>query len=185
MIDNTMDKFQSGSENALKALKEQISKVRTGRANVAVLDGVMVDYYGTPTPLKQVANLATPEARMITIQAWEKSLLAEIEKAVIGANLGLTPQNDGKLIRLPIPALTEDRRKDLVKQAKKLGEDCKIAIRNQRRDANEALKKGEKDKYLSKDDAKRGQDTVQDKTDAYVGEVDKVISAKEQEILTV
>lgn len=180
-----LNRLKSGTENAVKALKDQLSKVRTGKANVALLDGVMVNYYGTPTPLKQVANLATPEPRLIQIQAWEKNLLPEIEKAIIAANLGLHPQNDGKIVRLPIPALTEERRKDLVKQAKKLGEDCKIAIRNQRRDANEAVKKAEKDREMSEDDAKRATESVQKMTDDLVKEVDKVITAKEQEILTI
>ena len=184
-MDEVIAKFAAGAENAMKALKDQLSKVRTGRANIAILDGVNVDYYGTPTPLKQVANLSTPEPRLIMIQPWEKNLLGEIEKAIIGANIGLTPQNDGKVIRLPIPALTEERRKELVKQARKLGEDCRIAIRNQRRDANEALKKLEKDKEISEDDSKRGQEEVQQKTDSYMKEVDKIIAAKEEEILTV
>ena len=184
-MQDIMNQLKSGCDNAIRALKDQLSKVRTGRANIAILDGIMVNYYGTPTPLKQVANLSTPEPRLIQIQAWEKNLLPEIEKAVIGSNIGLTPQNDGKLIRLPIPPLTEERRKDLVKQCKKLGEDCKIAIRNQRRDANEALKKLEKDKSLSEDEAKRAQDSVQKTTDELVKEVDKVISTKEAEILTV
>jgi len=184
-MQEVINSLKSGCDNAIRSLKDQLSKVRTGRANVAVLDGVMVNYYGTPTPLKQVANLSTPEPRLIQIQAWEKNLLPEIEKAIIGANIGLTPQNDGKVVRLPIPALTEERRKDLVKQAKKLGEDCKIAIRNQRRDANEALKKQEKDRLLSEDDAKRAQESVQKTTDEIVKEVDKIISVKESEIITV
>ncbi len=184
-MDEIKEKFESGAENALTALKDQLSKVRTGRANVALLDGINVDYYGTPTPLNQVANLSTPEPRVIMIQAWEKNLLPEIEKAVIGSNIGLTPQNDGKVIRLPIPPLTEERRKDLVKQARKMGEDCKVAIRNQRRDANEVLKKNEKAKEISEDDSKRAQEEVQKLTDERVKEVDKVISTKEEEIMTV
>lgn len=184
-MQDVMNKLKSGCDNAIKILKDQLSKVRTGRANVAILDGVMVNYYGTPTPLKQVANLSTPEPRLIQIQAWEKNILAEIEKSIIAANLGLTPQNDGKVVRLPIPPLTEERRKDLVKQAKKMGEECKIAVRNQRRDANEALKKMEKDKDLSEDDGKRAQESVQKATDELVKEVDKIIAAKEAEILTV
>lgn len=180
-----MNKLKAGCDNAIKALKDQLSKVRTGRANVAILDGVMVNYYGTPTPLKQVANLSTPEPRLIQVQAWEKNLLPEIEKSIIAANIGLTPQNDGKVVRLPIPALTEERRKDLVKQAKKLGEDCKIAVRNQRRDANEALKKLEKEKRISEDELKRSEENVQKTTDELVKEIDKIIAAKEGEILTV
>jgi ribosome recycling factor len=146
-----IQKFEQESSGSIKSLKEHLGKVRTGRANVSQLDGVMVDYYGTPTPIKQVANLSTPDARTIQVQAWESSILGAIEKAIIAANLGLTPMNDGKLIRVPVPALTEERRKDLVKQTKKMGEDCKVAIRNHRRDANEALKKQEKDKQISED----------------------------------
>lgn len=184
-MDEIIQKFETGAENAITALKDQLAKVRTGRANVAILDGISVDYYGTPTPLNQVANLSTPEPRVIMVQAWEKNLLPEIEKAIIGANIGLTPQNDGKVIRLPIPALTEDRRKELVKQARKMGEECKVAIRNQRRDANEALKKSEKSKEISEDDSKRAQEDVQKHTDDRVKEVDTVISKKEDEIMTV
>lgn len=185
MKEEIIDKFETGASNAITALKDQLSKVRTGRANVAILDGISVNYYGNATPLNQVANLSTPEPRVIMVQAWEKNLLPEIEKAIIGANIGLTPQNDGKVIRLPIPALTEDRRKEFVKQARKYGEDCKVAIRNQRRDANEALKKSEKAKEISEDDNKRAQEEVQKHTDDRIKEVDKIIGAKEEEIMTV
>ncbi len=184
-MEDIIDKFEKGAENALTALKGQLAKVRTGRANVAILDGISVDYYGTPTPLNQVANLSTPEPRVILVQAWEKNLLPDIEKAIIGANIGLTPQNDSKVIRLSIPALTEDRRKELLKQARKMGEECKIAIRNQRRDANEVLKKSEKAKKISEDESKRAQEDVQKHTDDRVKEVDTVISIKEEEIMTV
>ncbi len=184
-MDDITSKFEAGAENAIKSFKNQLIKVRTGRASVSLLDGVMVDYYGTPTPLKQIANLATPEPSLITVQVWEKNILPQVEKAIVGSNLGLTPQNDGKLIRLPIPPLSEERRKTLVKQAKKLGEDCKIAIRNQRRDANETLKNREKQKELSKDDYSRGQEQVQKKTDFYIKQVDEFIQQKEKEILTV
>lgn len=180
-----VQKFEQGNAASLKSLKEHLGKVRTGRASVALLDGVMVDYYGTPTPIKQVANLSTPDARTIQVQAWEANLLPAIEKAIIAANLGLTPMNDGKLIRVPVPALTEERRKDLVKQCKKMAEDGKVAIRNQRRDANEALKKQEKDKAISEDEGKRAQDEIQKKTDLAVAEVDKILAEKEKEILTI
>jgi ribosome recycling factor len=181
----TIQKFEQVNQGAIKSLKEQLSKVRTGRASVALLDGVMVDYYGTPTPLKQVANLSTPDARTIQVQAWEANLLPAIEKAIIGANLGLTPMNDGKLVRVPVPPLTEERRKDLVKQCKKMGEEGKVAIRNHRRDANEALKKKEKDKLISEDENKRAQEEVQKKTDAAIAEIDKILTDKEKEILTI
>jgi len=181
----SIQKFEQANVAAIKSLKEHLGKVRTGRANISLLDGVIVDYYGTPTPLKQVANLSTPDARTIQVQAWEGSLLPAIEKAIIGANLGLTPMNDGKLIRVPVPPLTEERRKDLVKQCKKMGEEGKVAIRNHRRDANEALKKLEKDKAISEDENKRGQDEIQKKTDASIAEIDKILTEKEKEILTI
>lgn len=180
-----IQKFEQENAASVKSLKEHLGKVRTGRANVSLLDGVMVDYYGTPTPLKQVANLSTPDARTVNVQAWESSILGAIEKAIIGANLGLTPMNDGKLIRVPVPALTEERRKDLVKQCKKMGEDAKVAIRNNRRDANETLKKQEKDKAISEDENKRAQEAVQKKTDLAIAEVDKILTDKEKEILTI
>jgi ribosome recycling factor len=180
-----VQKFEQENAVSLKSLKEHLGKVRTGRANVALLDGVMVDYYGTPTPIKQVANLSTPDARTIQVQAWESGILPAVEKAIIGANLGLTPMNDGKLIRVPVPALNEERRKELVKQCKKMAEEGKVAVRNHRRDANEALKKQEKDKKISEDDVKRGEQEVQKKTDAAIAEVDKILAEKEKEILTI
>ena len=180
-----IEEFKTGTDNAIKVLKEQLSKIRTGRANVALLDGVVVDYYGTPTPLKQVANISTPDPRLIAIQAWEKNLLPQIEKAIIATNLGLTPQNDGKIIRLPIPVLTEERRKELVKQVRRVGENCKVAIRNQRRDINEVLKKMEKAKEIGEDDSKREQEKIQKETDAHIGNVDKITTEKEKEIMSV
>jgi ribosome recycling factor len=185
MMKETIQKFEQANAASVKSLKDHLAKVRTGRANVILLDGVIVDYYGTPTPIKQVANLSTPDARTIQVQAWESSLLPAIEKGIIAANVGLTPMNDGKLIRVPVPPLTEERRKDLVKQCKKMGEDAKVAVRNNRRDANEALKKQEKDKVISEDEAKRAQDEVQKKTDASIAELDKILSEKEKEIMTI
>lgn len=180
-----ISKFEQNNQASIKSLKEHLGKVRTGRANVALLDGVMVDYYGTPTPIKQVANLSTPDARTIQVQAWEAGILPAIEKGIIAANLGLTPMNDGKLIRVPVPPLTEERRKDLVKQCKKMAEESKVAIRNHRRDANDGLKKLEKDKKIAEDDVKRGEQEVQKKTDTAIAEVDKVLAEKEKEILTI
>jgi len=180
-----VQKFEQTNVSSLKTLKEHLGKVRTGRANVSLLDGVMVDYYGTPTPIKQVANLSTPDARTIQVQAWEAGILPQVEKAIIGANLGLTPMNDGKLIRVPVPALNEERRKELVKQCKKMAEESKVVIRNHRREANETLKKQEKDKILSEDDVKRGEQEVQKKTDSAIAEVDKILADKEKEILTI
>lgn len=165
--------------------KAELSRVRTGRATPALLDGVKVDYYGSMMPIAQVANVTTPEARTLVIQPWEGSMLPVIEKAILQANLGFTPQNDGKIIRVPLPMLTEERRKELVKMVKKQGEETKIALRNERRDANESIKKMEKDKALTEDDAKKTTEQVQKKTDDFVTEVDKLIAAKEKEIMSV
>lgn len=180
-----IQKFEQANAAAVKSLKDHLAKVRTGRANIGLLDSVIVDYYGTPTPIKQVANLSTPDARTIQVQSWESALLPAIEKGIIAANLGLTPMNDGKLIRVPIPPLTEERRKDLVKQCKKMGEDGKVAVRNNRRDANEALKKSEKDKIITEDENKRAQEDVQKKTDSAIAELDKILLEKEKEIMTI
>ncbi len=177
--------MQEASLKAIKNLQSQLSKVRTGRASANVLDGIVVDYYGSPTPIVQVGQVSTPEARLLQIQPFDKSLIAAIEKAILGANIGLTPSNDGNLIRIPFPALTEDKRKDLVKDVKKLGEEAKIAIRNLRRDQNDAVKKAEKDKAITEDESKKFQKEVQDLTDAQIKKVDDVIAAKEKELLTV
>jgi ribosome recycling factor len=170
---------------AIQSLKNQYTKVRTGRASANVLDGVMVDYYGSPTPIKQVGQISTPEARLLQIQPFDKTLIAEIEKSIINANLGLTPNNDGNFIRIQFPALTEDKRKDLVKQVKKMGEDAKIAIRNARRDQNEVVKKAEKGKDISEDDSKKFQEEIQKVTDKYVKDVDEIVTQKEKELMTV
>ncbi|WP_338864617.1 ribosome recycling factor [Myxococcus stipitatus] len=166
-------------------LKRELSKVRTGRASTAILDNIRVDYYGTPTPLSGVASVNAPEPRLITIKPWEKSVLKEIEKALREANLGINPMNDGEMIRLPFPPLTEERRKDIVKQVKAKGEEHKVAIRNIRRDANESVKAQLKDKKITEDDEKRISEKVQKETDAGVAEVDKVIVAKEKEVMSV
>lgn len=159
--------------------------IRAGRANPHILDKLKVDYYGTPTPFQQVANVSVPEARMIQIQPWETSLLKEIEKAILMSDLGLTPTNDGKVIRLVFPELTEDRRKELVKDIKKKGENTKVAIRNIRRDANDAIKKLSKDTDMSEDEVKKNEDSIQKLTDKYVAKVDKMIDEKSKEIMTV
>ena len=159
--------------------------IRAGRANPHILDKLKVDYYGTPTPFQQVANVSVPEARMIQIQPWETSLLKEIEKAILMSDLGLTPTNDGKVIRLVFPELTEDRRKELVKDIKKKGENTKVAIRNIRRDANDAIKKLSKDTDMSEDEVKKNEDSIQKLTDKYVAQVDKMIDEKSKEIMTV
>ncbi|PIP90834.1 MAG: ribosome recycling factor [Bdellovibrionales bacterium CG12_big_fil_rev_8_21_14_0_65_38_15] len=185
MIDVIKKELEASMAKALESLKYQLTKIRTGRASASVLDGVNVDYYGTATAVKQVGQISTPEARLLQIQPFDKSLIAAIEKAILGANLGLTPSNDGNLIRIPFPALTEERRKEQVKEIKKFGEEAKIAIRNARRDQNEVVKKAEKDKEVSEDDSKKYQTEIQTITDKFVKDVDKVIEAKEKELLTV
>lgn len=168
----------------IQSFQKDLVKIRTGRASTALVDGVHVDYYGTPTPLTQVANVTTPDARTIQIVPWEQSMVGAIEKAILAANLGLTPQSDGKLVRIPLPALTEDRRKEIVKTVKKMGEEAKIVMRNCRRDANELVKKAEKDKALSQDEAKKEMDLIQKETDKKVEEIDKLVAAKEKEVMT-
>jgi len=185
MVKDTLDKAEQLMEKAIEALRRELSKARTGRASVSLLDDVRVDYYGTPSPLSQVATLAVPEARLITIQPWEKSLLPEIEKAIYKSDLGLTPSSDGELIRINIPPLTEDRRKEMVKLVKSKCEDAKISIRSARRDANEALKKLEKDKEITEDDLKRSEKSCQDLTDSYVKKSEEVVADKEQELMEV
>lgn len=177
--------YEDKMEKSLDNLKEEYTTIRAGRANPHILDKVKVDYYGTPTPLQQVGNISVPEARMICIQLWDASLLKDIERAINASDLGLTPTNDGKLIRLVFPELTEDRRKELVKDVKKKGENAKVAIRNIRRDAIEAVKKKGKEDGISEDEIKGYQDDVQKSTDAYVKKIDDAIDAKSQEIMTV
>jgi ribosome recycling factor len=170
---------------SIEALKKKFASVRTGRASLALLDGLTIDYYGTPTPLQQVASLSLPDSRQIAIQPWEQKLIPEIEKAIMKSDLGLTPMNDGKLIRINIPALTEERRKQLVKVVKKEAEDAKVAVRNIRRDVNEDLKKLEKDKHISEDEIKKEHDEVQKITDFFVKKVDELLEHKEKEIMEV
>jgi len=178
-------KAEEKMHGAIEALKKEFASLRTGRASLALLDGIEVDYYGTPTPLSQVATLNVPEPRQMTIQPWEQKLIPDIEKAILKSDLGLTPGNDGKVIRINIPQLTEERRKDLVKVVKKKGEESKIAIRNIRRDINEEIKKLEKDKEISEDEMKKDLDEVQKLTDSYVKNVDEHVSHKEQEVMEV
>jgi ribosome recycling factor len=185
MIADVKAKAKAGMAKALDSFKRDLSKVRTGRASLALLDDVRVDYYGTPTPLNQVAALAVPEPRLITIQPWEKNLASDIEKAILKADLGLNPSSDGQLIRLVFPPLTEERRKEMVKQVKRLGEEAKIVVRNVRREGNDALKKLEKDKEITEDELKRGEKEIQDVTDDYVARVDKVIAEKEKDLMEI
>lgn len=184
-MEELINELERKMQNAIEVLKKEFQKVRTGRANPAILDNVMVDYYGTPTPLNQVGNVSVPDPQMITISPWEKKMLGDIEKAIHKADLGLTPQNDGNIVRLPIPPLTEERRKELVKQIKKIGENAKIPIRNVRREGNDRLKKMEKDKEISQDEQKQYQDSVQKVTDKYVAEVDVLMADKEKELMEV
>ncbi len=185
MIEEIKIKLEDQMTKSVKSLQHQLTKVRTGRASANVLDGIRVDYYGSETPVNQVGQVSTPEARLLQIQPFDKTLIASIEKAILGANIGLTPSNDGNLIRIPFPALTEEKRKDIVKDVKKSGEDAKISMRNIRRDQNDLVKKSEKDKDISEDDSKRFQADIQKITDKFVSQVDEIIAAKEKEVLTV
>lgn len=185
MIQDVLDKAQDSMDKAIEALRRELRKVRTGRASVSLLDEVRVDYYGTPTPLNQVGTLAVPEARMITIQPWEKNLLPEIERAIFKSDLGLTPSSDGDLVRITIPPLTEERRKEMVKVVRGKSEDAKISIRAARRDANEAAKKLEKDKEITEDDLKRSEKEIQDMTDKFVKKCDAIVVEKEEELMEV
>jgi ribosome recycling factor len=172
-------------EKALGDLQRDLAKIRTGRANLAIVDGIKVDYYGTPTPLSGVGTLGVPDARLITIKPWDKTVIPAIEKAINESGIGINPSNDGEMVRLPIPQLTEERRKDIAKQVKVKGEDHKVAIRNLRRDANESLKTMEKDKAISADDHKRGNERVQKETDAGIAKVDEMVAKKEKEVMEV
>jgi len=177
--------YEGKMEKSLDNLKNEYSSIRAGRANPHLLDKIKVDYYGALTPLQQVANVSVPEARMIQIQPWESSLIKGIEKAIMASDLGITPNNDGKVIRLVFPELTEDRRKELVKEIKKKGEGTKVAVRNIRRDANEAFKKAGKAGELSEDEQKQLEEKMQKLTDKYIDLVDKTVEEKSKEILTV
>ena len=183
MTAEIMAATEASMEKALENLKEAFVSVRTGRANPMMLDKIKVDYYGTPTPISQLASVAIPDSRTITIQPWDRGAFASVEKAILKSDLGLTPVNDGKIIRISIPPLTEDRRKELGKLARKSGEEAKVAVRNVRRDANDQLKKLEKDKAISEDELKKATDDVQKLTDKYVAKVDEKCAVKEKEIM--
>ncbi|NCN41810.1 ribosome recycling factor [bacterium] len=172
-------------EKTVENLKSELSRVRTGRATPALVENIKVDYYGTPTPISQMAQVSIPDPKTVQIASWDQGAIPLIEKAIIAANIGLNPNVDGKVIRLNVPPLTEDRRKDIAKTVKKYGEDTKIAVRNIRRDVNEEIKSKEKSKELSEDDSKRLQDTVQKITDTFVAEVDKLVEAKIKDVMTV
>lgn len=178
-------KINERMSSAIEALKKEFSSIRTGRASLALMDGIVVDYYGTLTPIQQLASLSIPESRQIAIQPWEQKIIPELEKAILKSELGLTPMNDGKVIRINIPVLTEERRKQLVKLVKKRAEESKIAVRNIRRDTNEELKKLEKEKHLSEDDVKKSLDEIQKITDLFIHKVDEILEHKEKEIMEV
>jgi ribosome recycling factor len=169
-------------DGQIEHLRHEMAAIRTGRASLGLLDHVKVDYYGTPTPLKQVAALSVPESRLITVQPFDPQIIKDIEKAILASDLGLTPANDGKLIRLPIPPLTEERRKDLVKMGKKIAEDVRVHIRNIRRDILEEAKKAQKSSHMTEDEAKKSHDEIQKLTDAYILKVDEIVKKKEAEI---
>jgi len=187
MLSEQKKKAEEKMNKAIEALRKELATLRTGRASLGMLDGIMVDYYGTPTPLSQVSNMAVPDPRQITIQPWEAKLLGEIEKAILKSDVGLTPSNDGKIIRLNIPPLTEERRHQIVKHAKKLAEDGRVAVRNIRRDVNDEIKKKSKDKdaHVSEDETKKLQDEIQKTTDAHIKKIDELLAHKEKEIMTV
>lgn len=183
MIESIYAETRERMGKSVATLKNEFKKVRTGRASLALLDGIRVDYYGTLTPLNQMASLAVPESRLITIQPWDISVIKEIEKAILKSDLGLTPSSDGKIVRIAIPPLTEDRRKELVKVANKMSEEYKVAVRNIRRDSNELLKGLKKEGDISEDEAFKAQDQVQKITDEYIRRIDEVYQEKEKEIL--
>lgn len=185
MIQGIYSDTNKKMESSVTVFQKELAGIRTGRASLALLDGIKVDYYGNPSPLTQVATLSVPDSRLITIQPWDTSLLPAIEKVILSSNLGLTPTNDGKIIRISIPPLTEERRKELVKVVKKIAEDCKVAIRNVRRESMEHLKSLEKDKKISQDDHKKANDEVQKITDKFIKRVDDITAKKDKEILEV
>ena len=178
-------KIEEKMEKTIESLKKDLAGIRTGRASLAIFEGIMVDYFGTPTPINHVATLSVPESRLITIQPWDPKTIPDIEKAIQKSDLGLNPGNDGKIIRIPIPQLTEERRKDIVKQVHKRGEESKVALRNIRREGNEEMKRIEKEEHVSEDETKRSIEEIQKLTDAHIKKVDEVVSHKEVEVMEV
>ena len=172
-------------QKGVDSMKASLQKVRTGRASISLLDGLMVEYYGSMTPINQLANLSAPEPRLLTVQPWDRASMSAVEKAILKSELGLTPSNDGVIIRIPVPPLNEERRRELVKMVKKHAEDYKVEVRNHRRDAIAMLKELEKEKQISQDDAKRGQDDVQALTDDFIKRIDELLALKEKEIMEV
>ena len=184
-VESVIKDVKPKMESVVEDFKRKLANIRTGRATVGLLDEVMVDYYGVPTPLNQMASVNVPEPQMLTVQPWDASQLGAIEKALIAANLGMNPSNDGKLIRLPIPSLNEERRRQLAKQAHEIAEEHRIVVRNVRHSSNDALKKMQKEKEISEDNERDGLDQVHKLTNDYVGKIDELAKAKEQEILSV
>lgn len=185
MINDVLEETRDRMEKSLKAFEKELTTVRTGRASQALLDPVKVDYYGTSTPLSQMASISVPESRLLTVKPWDVSVINDVEKAILKANLGLTPSNDGKLIRIAIPPLTEERRKEIVKSVGHTCEEYRVAVRNIRRDSNENLKDLQKEGEISEDDSFKAQKQVQDLTDQYIKKLDEIFAAKEKEILEV
>lgn len=185
MIKDVEKGLQEKMEKTLSVLRHELSTLKAGRANPSILDRITVEYYGTPTPLSQLANIAAPEPRLLTISPWDVKIIPIIEKAILKSDLGINPSNDGKMIRLLVPQLTEERRKELVKVVKKLGEEAKVAVRNIRRDGNEHLKKLKKDSKITEDELKKSEEDTQKMTDKYVKEIEKAVEVKEKEIMEV
>ena len=185
MVDTFLKETETKMEKAVESTKDKFASIRAGRANVSMLDGISVDAYGAPSPLSQIGTLSAPEARLLTIDPWDKSLIPAIEKAIQQANLGLNPSNDGRIIRLSVPELTEERRKEYVKMVRKEAEEGKVAIRNIRKDVNNKLRKSEKDSEITEDDLKSGEDSVQKLTDKFTKLVDEALDKKEKELTTV
>ena len=185
MIDDTLKNTETRMQKSIDALSRDLAGIRTGRASAALVDHLMVSYYDTPTPLNQIATIATPEPRLITIQAWDKQAVGNIEKAILTSGLGLNPSNDGTLIRVPIPLLTQERRQELAKLVKKRTEEAKVSVRNVRRDGVEELKSSEKEKEISQDEQKRAQEKIQAITDSFVSQADKLSAQKEAELMEV
>jgi len=183
MLQEITDELKKKMENAIDVFRKNLSGIRTGRATTAILDGIIMDYYGAPTPIKQVATISVPESRLITIQPWDVTILKEIEKAIFSSDLGLTPGNDGKIIRLPIPPLTKERRQNLVKIVKRVTEDAKITVRNIRRDGNAHMKETEKAKNITEDECRKGIDDIQKITDSRIKNINEITEKKEKEVM--
>lgn len=180
-----LNKFEEKMTKTISVFEENLAEIRAGRANPAILNKIMIDYYGTPTPINQVAGISVPEARLIVIQPWDGSILKEIEKEILKSDIGINPNNDGKVIRLSFPELTEERRKEIVKDIRKMAEEAKVAVRSIRRDAIDEAKKAQKDSEISEDELKSAEDNIQKLTDKYVEKVDEILGVKEKEVMSI